>query len=192
LSKSIYGSWRRFLIEVELARNYPMPFALNAAGAAFRNPILEQLLPSLLHIKAVAILDAALKEVLATRNLSVPRTYGGGLKARIEFLNERGLLHDVTLLHRIRELRNDVAHEFDERVTWTVLNGDLATIHAVLQSFGLVGPRPHFEAFAERSGACESTEPDVLFAFDHTFGVREGTKIVAQITWTENVMRDDA
>ena len=169
-----------------------MPFALNAAGAAPRNPILEQLLPSLLHIKAVTILDAALKEVLATGNLSVPRTYGRGLKARTEFLNDQGLLQDVTLLHRIRELRNDVAHEFDERVTWTVLDEDLAAIHAVLQSFGLVGPRPNFEAFAERSGARESTDPDVLFALDHTFGLREGTKIAAQITWTEDVMRDDA
>ena len=64
-NNDITNNWRKLLIEIVLAYNYPVAFRLTSAGGAAppRNPILEYVLPSLLHLKAVAILDAALAAV---------------------------------------------------------------------------------------------------------------------------------
>jgi hypothetical protein len=118
----IRGAWWRFLIELQFARDYTVAASIEATGPTIRNPILETLLPSLLHIKAVAILDAALKEILSAKSLVVPKRYGGMLKGRIDFLADQGLLPESGDLHRIRDTRNDVAHEFDERIEWAELD----------------------------------------------------------------------
>lgn len=51
--------WRRFRLEAEAAKNYPSSYALYM-GQTHRNVLLEALLPTLLYIKAVAILDDSL------------------------------------------------------------------------------------------------------------------------------------
>ena len=61
-SESLYRRLAFLLIDTAFARDYPTFFAISGFSAAVpRNPILEGLLPGLLQIKAVAILDEALR-----------------------------------------------------------------------------------------------------------------------------------
>ncbi len=67
LNDDILKAWHRLLQELELARNYHMPYLLTGFSGAFRNPLLDYLLPSLLYVKLVAILDETLVEVVLHR-----------------------------------------------------------------------------------------------------------------------------
>lgn len=187
----IASAWRQFLIELEFAKNYPMAYSVAHGGVAPRNPVLDEMLPSLLHIKAVAILDAALKDLLDQNELSVPRSLGSGLWGRITFLASREILKDTERLHQIRESRNDVSHEFAQKVSWKQLDEDVASIQVALEAHQYVKSRPSLSVMAERSAARESTTPGVSFAFDYRFCVKEGDKVAAEITWTERVHSDD-
>jgi hypothetical protein len=178
------------LIDLELARNYPFSRA-DATSPAFRHPLLEQILPSLLHIKAVAVLDAGLKEILTRAGKTVPRTFRPDLNGRIAFLSAERLLPDADRRHLVRTRRNDVAHEFAEAVSWTVLDEDVAAIQAVLANHNLVEPRPRFAFMSERSGARDSTDPRFLCHFDYRFWLQEGDRVAVEVAWTENVCRDE-
>lgn len=192
LAATIAGAWRRFLIELALAQNYQLLQALDAMGAAPRNPVLDDLLPSLLYVKAVAVLDAALKQLLLDKGLKVPKKpYGAGLKSRIDFLSDQAILPNSTVLHGIRESRNDVAHEFEGRTTWAELEQDVLAVQSVLENLGFVPLRPQFEPFAERSAGHESTDPQILLEFDYRVGLKERDVVAAEITWTKHVHKDD-
>ena len=41
LRADIQQAWNRLLQELELAKNYHMPYVLNGFGATFRNPLLD-------------------------------------------------------------------------------------------------------------------------------------------------------
>jgi hypothetical protein len=118
LSVDIQKAWNRFLQEVELAKNYHMPYLLNGFGGTFGNPLLDYLLPSLLYVKMVAILDEALLFVIGDRRLTVPKKYKKSLHGRIEYLNDQSLIANYAALHGIRDLRNLLAHEVSETTTW--------------------------------------------------------------------------
>src|SRR5579863_3132834 len=100
--------WRRFLIDAVFARNYDLASRLDGAFVA-PNEVLERHLPSLLHIKAVAILDHALVAFIDSRGLIVPKKpYGTSLKGRIDFLSDQRLLSDQATLLGLKNLRNDL------------------------------------------------------------------------------------
>jgi hypothetical protein len=74
-------AWRRFRLEAEAAKNYPKSYALFVLQT-HRDLLLEQLLPTLLYVKGVAILDDALESWLATNGHStVTLSPDGMLKA---------------------------------------------------------------------------------------------------------------
>lgn len=180
--------WRNFLIEVKLARNYPHA-PVNVFGPPFRNPILEQILPSLLHLKAVVVLDDAAQQLLENYGLSLPRKYPKSLEGRLRYLADQGKISGTESLKHIRDRRNDVAHEFEERVDWSTLDEDIAEIQSFLESNGLVESYPAFDFFAQRSKARSSDEPRVAWAHDHSFGLREDGQLVAEVRWTESIMK---
>jgi hypothetical protein len=155
------------------------------------NPVLERLLPSLLQIKAVTVLDAALKDALEKKCLSVPRQLGTGLKARITFLAQLGHLPSADRLQRIRESRNDVAHEFEEHISWKELADDVDAIQQVLTDMGYAPTRPELKVVAERSAARSDATVGVAFAFDYTVSVKEGDRVLAEIRWTKRILNDD-
>ncbi len=117
LSADIQKAWHRFLQEVELAKNYHMPYLLNGFGGTFRNPLLDYLLPSLLHVKMVAILYEALLFFIGDRGLTVPKKHKRSLRGRIEYLNEQSLIANYAALHVILDLRNLLAHEVSQTTT---------------------------------------------------------------------------
>jgi len=74
LDDDFLKAWHRFLQELELAKNYHLPYALdNLFGATPRNPLLEKLLPSLLYIRLVSLLDDALNLYLDNHGLTIKK-----------------------------------------------------------------------------------------------------------------------
>jgi len=182
---TIAKSWRRLLLELELARNYHIPYALDSPRTR-RNPLLENLLPALLYVKTVSILDEALRFEIEARELTPKRHR---LWARIDCLADQGILTKPERLHIIRERRNEIAHEADSQATWDELNADLDFMEEVLKQLGFVGERPQYEFYAERSGAEPSSEPGVLFTQEYRYGVKENGEVAIEVSWTERVLK---
>ena len=88
----ILEAWHKLLQELELAKNYHMPYLLNGFGGTFRNPLLDFLLPSLLYVKMVAIFDEALVFLIDGRGLIPPKKYKQSLHGRLEFLNDQRII----------------------------------------------------------------------------------------------------
>ena len=188
----VASAWRRFLMDRELARGYPIAFSLDG-GAPLRNVVLDELLPSLLHIKAVAILDLTLVDYLEVQELRPPKqAYRNSLDGRIKFLADNGRLPNDARLHTVRLLRNDLAHEVSDVISWDALEGDVDVIEGTLQHLGYVGARPKFEVYGERSALRDAPEPNVLGVMDFTFGVRENGTWAAVIRWSKKLLRAGA
>ncbi len=182
--------WHRFLQEVELSRNYPMPYRLNAFGAAARNPLLERILPSLLYIKLATLLDDALQTYISDRKLTVPSQYHDSFGGRINFLSEQGALSEPRQWRRIKDRRNELAHENDAQADWEELDNAISPAHDELRHLGFAGPRPRYEPFAERSAMRETSRPDALWECTHSFGLKRDDKVVVEIKWTSYTMKD--
>ena len=187
---TIAKSWRRLLLELELARNHHRPYLLSSfTSHLHRNPILEYLLPALLYVKTVSILDEALAFQIETQGLLLRPHYQNTLKGRIDCLADQGILTKPETLHIIRERRNEIAHEADSQATWDELNADLDFMEEVLKQLGFVGERPQYEFYARRSGGEASSEPGVLFTQEYRYGLKENGQIAIEVSWTERVLK---
>jgi hypothetical protein len=186
LTADILNSWHRLLQEIELAKNYHLPYVLTGGTGVARNPILDYLLPSLLFVKAVSILDEALVFYTNNQNLTMPKKYGDSLKGRIAFLDDTGIIKNTPDLHDIREKRNKVAHEIAEHLTWEEFDENLNTIESELQHLGFVGDRPKYEAYAECSPR-DSGEPGIAFTQDFHYGLKREGREVIEISWAAKI-----
>ena len=188
LNDDIYNSWIRLLQDIELAKNYKMPYTLEL-GTVAPNPLLDNLLPSLLFVRLVSLLDEALAYYLDTKDISLPKGYKNDLCNRLRYLGEEGIIRGVEELQRVREKRNEIAHQQGLYAIWQELGNALDRIESELQNLNFVGTRPRYESYAEKSQARESTEPDVDFAFDYCYGIKEAGEKVIEVSWTVNVHR---
>jgi len=186
---SIANTWRRLLLEVELAKHYTHTYLLHG-GHALRDPLLDYLLPSLLYVKSLSVLDEALIAYIAQKGLAVPRRYHNSLHGRIEFLSDEGILSSRNALLTIKDKRNNLAHEATTQVTWNDLDQAVNEIERALQSVGFVGTRPTYEFYAEKSALRESTEPGILFTEDFCYGIKENGKRAIEVSWTSQVLAD--
>ena len=188
---SVAESWRRFLIDRAFAQNYRTYFGITSFTVRLppANPVFDRLLPSLLHVKALTVLDAALKEGLETRGAS-PKSYGykEDLNGRINTAGDLGIFPDSKLLHEARRTRNDVAHEFGPSVTWAELEDTVQAIQEALSLLGLVGPMLKFEVNAERKLKPELNDPNARIGFDYCVSVVADGKVAAEITWLEEIL----
>ena len=190
--QDVPDAWRLFLIDLMFARNYTSGY-LDYPGPVAKNPIVERLLPSLLHVKAVSILDHAMLAWIDARGIVVPKKpYGTDLKGRIDYLADNAHLADRTRLHSIRTTRNDLAHEPGGAVDWAELDRDVGAIHSALSELKIVKEMPKWEIFSERSGAEEGEIPKAICTFRYRIGIKQGETLVAEIKWSQHVMADDA
>jgi len=186
LSESIFDSWNRLLQECELSRHYNL---LDGRVSA-RNPVLDAILPSLLHVKAVAILDESLVEYLNIHGIEPPkREYPNTLFGRINFFSDQGRLVDAKGLHEVRGRRNDIAHQSEDTITWQALEDDVTSIEIELSHLGFVGARPNYEFYSSRSRAADSGDPDIAMVFHCRCGVKVDDQPVLEISWNRNVYR---
>jgi hypothetical protein len=190
-TNQIRESWRTFLIEVTFAENYKTPYIIESGGPVLSNPILDNLLPSLLLVKLTSLVDEALGEYITQKGLLMPKTYRGDFNGRINFLRDSGYLKDATKLHELRELRNELAHESTGKVGWAELEKAIETADDELQQLGLVGTRPKFEVSAERV-TVEPTDPKYLMTFNYSVTLKSGGCKVAELTWSKHLHRDES
>ncbi len=178
--------WRQFLIDVAFAREYNIGYF--GTQLRVKNPVVERLLPSLLHVKAAAILDHALQTFCDDRGLSIPRRqpYGDTLHGRINYLGDNGHLTASAVLHTVRGSRNAIAHDPTDTIDWTKLDNDIQIIHHALVELTFVDRMPDFTVRAERSAAGEGRVPDAICTVDYSIGVFEGERIVVQLQVAQN------
>lgn len=189
-SDQIGKSWRYFLIEVTFAKNYKAPYVIQSTAPAPNNPILDDLLPSLLVVKLASLIDEALSEYIDQRSLLIPRTYRADFNGRINFLRDGGYLENASQLHQLRELRNNLAHEFGGKATWRDLDNLIDTADHELQHLRFVGERPKFEIHSERVPA-EPADPKYLMSFNFSVTLKADGRKAAEFTWGHHIRRDD-
>ena len=177
-----------FLIEMEAARHYHMPYAL-IIGWTFRNPLVEHLLPALLQVTALAVLDEALETYISNRTLRMPGRYRRTLEGRSSYLADIGAIENATALHAARDHRNAVAHDIQARLGWDVLSADVEAIEIALKRLGYVRDRPRLEYFGERSGLELSEEPGILGVREFRIGVKEDGFLVYEVSWEQKLHR---
>jgi hypothetical protein len=181
-------AWRLTLLEWEAAKHYHQPYAL-IIGWTFRNPLIEHILPSVVLVKAVAVFDEAVEEYIYRNHSGLPSGYRATLDGRIRFLVDRSLVANGLQLHKVRELRNRVAHEKDAHATWQELEGAFGELETALVSLNLVQPRPQLDFFGERSEITLSDQPGILGTRTFTIGVRENGSTAYQASWTQTLHR---
>jgi hypothetical protein len=182
-------SWRVFLIEHNAAKNYHLSNLLYM-GSTKRNPLLDQLLPSLLFLRAVSLLDDGLKLYIQFKDIPMPRRqYRDSLEGRISVLSDAAVINNADILHCIRKQRNEIAHELELITNWDQLLHYLDLIEASLQKLDLIGCRPHLEYFGERSEMRWVDDPEVLGVRDFRCGVKENGKTAMEFSWTETLSR---
>ena len=186
-----WKSWKWFVQEVEFARNYPVPYRLSGGAAAPRNPILEQILPSLLYVKMVAIMDEAFVILLDAEGLTMPQTYKPTFGGRLRFLTGQGRITDPKALDNVRERRNRLAHEKRASIEWAAFGDDLRVVEAELEHLAFVERHLSYEFFAERSQLRASGEPGIACERDYRYGLRCDGKIAAEVSWIEKLHGSD-
>jgi hypothetical protein len=182
-------AWRRFRLEAEAAKNYPLSYSMYISQT-HRDVLLERLLPALLYIKAVAILDDSLELWLDTNGYRLVSPYRNDLNGRLDYLKDNNLLGAVAQLHDIRRRRNALAHGPDPFCDWRTLERDISTIESGLVFLGLARPSPKLDYYCERSAMQDSTEPGVKFFRTFTYGVKEDGKAALEVTWTQKFHDD--
>lgn len=183
ISDPVRGAWRRFNLELELARHYKLPPMLSCGAMPTPNPVLEYLLPTLLHIKAVALLDEALIHLISARQLTLPKKYGDSLNGRINFLKDQGIISNAVALHAIRNRRNGLAHEGNTQTNWDEMGQDVDEIQTTLEFLGLVGTRPSLEYYGHQSATRDSDEPDKFLIQDYKCGIKENGAVAIEFSW---------
>ena len=175
---NISFGWERLIMQIEMARHYAHFYALDT-HAIQRNPILESLLPELLYVKMASLLDEGLDGYLEINSEPLPSKYNNSLHGKIEYLCDEEVLTDREDLHRIRDTRNDLAHESEPEniIDWKFLDDDMDIASKVLSALGFdVESIKAYEYFAERSAAAESEDPNVLCEYTYTLGVKKDGK----------------
>lgn len=184
-------AWCQFRLEAEAAKHYPQSYALYIAQT-HRDILLERLLPTLLHVKGVAIMDDSLDVWLSSNGHSLTKPYRDDLNGRLEYMKDHSLLADVDTLHQIRKRRNDFAHESGIYCDWAILERDVNSIENALLSLSLVRPTASLAYFAERSAVEGSNEPGVSFSRTFRYGVKEAGNPGLEISWVQKFMHDEA
>lgn len=145
-----------------------------ALGIPFgqRNPIIDVVVPGLLLIKAVSILQDALRVEIGRKNLPTPSKYRSTLEDDINLLTNEGVLATERIsLHKIRDRRGDSAHQATQNMKWPELSVDIDTIETAMQKIDTVEMRPKIEIYSERSAAAAAKDPRYVISFRHIYGV---------------------
>jgi hypothetical protein len=181
LEIEVAETWATFLKRKTMLTGHPS-FGLVLGGEGVPFGPLQGMLASLLYIDAVSIFDAA----TATQMTEAEHANLSTLNRRLKARDAAGKLLDGKACHRVRERRNNVAHEVIE-ATEAELNEAITVLHGQLQAWGVVGPPPAYGFHAERSGARASDKPGGSIAFDYEVGVKRGETWVLKYSFTKEI-----
>jgi hypothetical protein len=144
-------------------------------------------LPTLLYIKAVAILDDSLALWLEAKGHNLTKPYREDLNGRLSYLPDNGLLEGTDDLHRIRKRRNELAHGPGVTCDWGELRTDLLVLEKSLVFLGLARVTGRLDYFAERSALEDSEEPGIRFTRTFKYGVKEAGRPALEIAWVQKL-----
>ncbi len=185
----IPNAWFRTLLEWQTVTHYHDVYRLILPTRSLRNPLLEDVLPSIMLIKAVAVFDEAIADTIGTKHGGLVKGYKDDLNGRIRFLVDRNLVSNGAELHETRSLRNELAHEGNRHATWNELEKALRELESGLQDLKVVGPRPTLEFYFERSGVELSEEKGVLGTRKMEFGVKANDVVAYKAKWIDTLHR---
>lgn len=119
-----------------------------------KTAIMDQHLPALHLIAVVSAFDLGLEEFIDSKNVEWPGNKKRDLYNRIKILGECFPGLNTERLHRIRELRNKVAH-IDQGleqgfVTWSTLDEAIDHVFDAFLELGYICTKPVFEEKYER------------------------------------------
>lgn len=183
-AEDVRKSWERLHQEALLATNYHLaPRRTEIQSNQIPNPVLDRLLPSVLFLRIVSIFDEALEFYIDDRNIQWPSNKRRDLCNRINVLGDSGILKDKRECHRIRERRNELAHEADKFVQRNDLYSCLDVVELELKNLGLVGERPKYAWFAT---VTPFTDPSAGRLVTYSYGLKAISGLaVMDVTWTE-------
>jgi hypothetical protein len=147
IAKSFYKTIGMARI-TKMLPNIPDPMQSPVKGA-----LLEFILPGVHLISVVSVLDDALSKYIEDNGIPWPAKTKQDLFNRIEVVSKAVLKMPVERLHRIRIMRNSVAHSPDitnETVTWSLLDDAMKDIAETFVILGLIPSIPDIVTFFER------------------------------------------
>lgn len=127
--------WGDFCCQAAFTRAYDTIAQSVGGGMPHRNPYLDEVLPGLLLLRAAAILEHALDDLVGD----------GTLATKIKRLRQRHSppldVAAIDALDAVRMDRNVVAHETPGTISWTEFEQGVAAIEVVLSvDFGSQAP----------------------------------------------------
>jgi hypothetical protein len=174
-SEDIQSRWNRLLQSMIISQNQHMiQFISSPGGSPAHNPIIDHILPSLLLLQFVSIFeDAAIQR------------YGkkDDLYKLINCLADKNLLLDKSMMHSIRLTRNKVAHNL-QFIDWSDLSNYVDAIEKEMQNWKLIGSRPEYQFYGERSQFKQLETENFSGSMDYEFGIKLHDNKIMSFSWT--------
>lgn len=182
-------AWRWLLQEILLAKNCHQLDTFLAPSVS--KVLLDALLPTISFIRVVSFFDEALSCYIEENKLST-KGYGSTLDARLRLLNDQSRIVYSLNLQNIKDRRNELAHRsrvpetYSElSASWQEVDETVQAVESELQSLGMIGNRPDFEFFWERTSNIYPDEfplakPGVRLTHHYCFGVKENGERVTE------------
>lgn len=190
MGKTMTSATRTLFNAIASARIAAMiPRIADPSLSPVKGALLGQTLPGVHLLVLVAVLDDALSEYIDLNNIPWPTGTKRDLYNRIEVLSSAGLAIDREEIHRIRHMRNSVAHPDEgadyQPVSWDMLDEAIHGVSQVFVAIGHIDAIPDIVAFYERE---PTTYPDELgpngerVRHNHRVGAKRGDTIVLEYT----------
>jgi hypothetical protein len=124
------------------------------------------------------------------RSLALPQSYRDSLAGRIGFLGDQALLSDRAALNRLKDRRNELAHDSVHKPSWAELDAATIQIHKELRHLGFAGDRPHYQFYAEKSPIRASAHEGAKRERTLSFGLKRDGRVVLEVRQIEHLTED--
>ena len=188
----LVNSWQKILWQKEFVQHYRYIFNIYSRN---QPPELEvdQILPELVYIRIVSVLDDVFSHHIDSKGLHMSKKYRQNLSGRTDFLNDQCMLkNSKNVLDKIRERRNDIAHDskINKNMNWDEVDSTIDIIHAELQNILHLGHRPKYNLTVNRNAFKKSNKPGIFGTFDYEIRLTQDGKKRVVHSWTEQMLDD--
>jgi hypothetical protein len=178
----IQSKWNRLLQVMLICKNHKFIQSISSINSSMSpNPVIECVLPSLLFIQFMSLFEEAAIKKIQLEGWKLQKKEN--LYNLIEFLSLNDSILDYSIVDSIRVIRNDVAHNL-RFIDWSYLSDTVDIIEKELQNWRLIGNRPNYQVFANRSQAKILETEDFTISFDYEFGILLSDEKVFTCSWT--------
>jgi len=164
--RDIYGSWLRFFFDLEFASKRTIAMDVHPL---IHDAIGDEIIPSLLYVRLVAILDEAFISYINNEWQQPPKLTTLG--ARIDWLKSRSRLKSPTDVYAVKNMRNELAHTSSKRCAWSDLPSAIEIVNGELEHLHFVGPVPVREMSFERNPR-PTPNPGAYVTHDYKFAIK--------------------